>query len=107
MTEHQGGLIIAIRMLFSSPMRPSSIVRVGACIAVGCLVGASCQGGTAPAEDRETPEPAVVTARALEVGEMAPDFSLPGSDGKEYSLSTYRGRQTVVLAWFAKAFTEG
>ncbi|MGH7339341.1 MAG: peroxiredoxin family protein [Candidatus Rokuibacteriota bacterium] len=37
---------------------------------------------------------------------MAPDFSLPGSDGRTYSLSSYAGRQTVVLAWFTKAFTE-
>jgi peroxiredoxin Q/BCP len=40
------------------------------------------------------------------VGDLAPDFSLPGTDGKQYSLSSYRGRQTVVLAWFTKAFTE-
>jgi peroxiredoxin Q/BCP len=38
---------------------------------------------------------------------LAPEFSLPGSDGKQYSLAAYRGRQAVVLAWFSKAFTEG
>jgi peroxiredoxin Q/BCP len=38
---------------------------------------------------------------------VAPDFSLPGSDGKQYNLASYRGRQAVVLAWFSKAFTEG
>ena len=38
---------------------------------------------------------------------MAPDFSLPGSDGKTYKLSDYRGKQAVVLAWFPKAFTPG
>jgi peroxiredoxin len=41
-----------------------------------------------------------------EVGSMAPDFSLPGSDGKTYRLSDLRGK-TVVLAWFKKAFTGG
>jgi peroxiredoxin Q/BCP len=41
------------------------------------------------------------------VGDIAPDFSLPGSDGKQYSLASYRGRQDVLLAWFSKAFTEG
>jgi len=39
-------------------------------------------------------------------GEKAPDFSLPGSDGKTHSLAAYRGK-TVVLAWFPKAFTGG
>ncbi len=43
----------------------------------------------------------------LTVGDAAPDFSLPGSDGKTYKLSDYRDRQAVVLAWFPKAFTPG
>ncbi len=44
---------------------------------------------------------------ALNVGDPAPPFSLPGSDGKTHSLSDYRGKQAVVLAWFPKAFTSG
>lgn len=44
---------------------------------------------------------------ALEAGDMAPDFSLPGSDGKTHQLSDYRGKQAVVLAWFPKAYTSG
>ena len=47
------------------------------------------------------------TAPALHVGDRAPDFSLPGSDGRQYRLSDYRGKQAVVLSWFAKAFTGG
>jgi thioredoxin-dependent peroxiredoxin len=42
----------------------------------------------------------------LKVGDQAPAFSLPGTDGKTHRLSDYRGR-TVVLAWFPKAFTGG
>ena len=42
----------------------------------------------------------------LKVGDMAPDFSLAGSDGKTHKLSDYRGK-AVVLAWFPKAFTGG
>ncbi|MEN6449169.1 MAG: peroxiredoxin [Thermoguttaceae bacterium] len=47
------------------------------------------------------------TAEELKVGDMAPDFSLEGSDGEIHRLSDYRGRQAVVLAWFPKAFTPG
>ena len=42
----------------------------------------------------------------LEIGQPAPAFSLPGSDGKTYALDDLRGR-AVVLAWFPKAFTGG
>ena len=47
------------------------------------------------------------TAEELKVGELAPDFSLQGSDGKTHKLSDYRGKQAVVLAWFPRAFTPG
>jgi peroxiredoxin Q/BCP len=48
-----------------------------------------------------------VRAGELNVGDPAPDFSLPGSDGKTHSLAEDRGRRVVVLAWFPKAFTGG
>ena len=41
------------------------------------------------------------------VGDVAPAFTLPGSDGKSYSLADFKGKETVVLAWFPKAFTGG
>ena len=47
------------------------------------------------------------TVYALEVGEMAPDFSLEASDGKTYRLSDFRGEKAVVVAWFPRAFTRG
>jgi peroxiredoxin Q/BCP len=41
----------------------------------------------------------------LRVGDLAPDFDLPGSDGRWYRLRDFRGQATVVIAWFPKAFT--
>ena len=46
------------------------------------------------------------TPVVLKEGDKAPDFSLPGSDGKTHKLADYKGR-AVVLAWFPKAFTGG
>ena len=43
----------------------------------------------------------------LKVGDVAPDFSLPGTDGKTHKLSDHVGKEVVVLAWFPKAYTSG
>jgi peroxiredoxin Q/BCP len=51
----------------------------------------------------QTPAP----APELKVGDQAPDFSLQASDGKTYTLSDFKGKKAVVLAWFPKAFTSG
>ena len=44
--------------------------------------------------------------RSLQPGDLAPDFTLPASDGKTYSLADYRGVKPVVIAWFPKANTK-
>ena len=46
------------------------------------------------------------SAAELKPGDVAPAFSLPGSDGKVHTLADLKGK-TVVLAWFPKAFTGG
>lgn len=43
----------------------------------------------------------------LAVGDPAPDFTLPATDGTEVTLSSFAGRKNVVLAFFPKAFTGG
>ena len=53
------------------------------------------------------PAPAPAEPTVVKVGDMAPDFNLPGTDGKNHKLSDYRGKQAVVIAWFPKAFTGG
>jgi len=44
---------------------------------------------------------------ALEVGDKAPDFELEGTDGHIYTLSQFKDKEAVVLAWFPKAYTRG
>jgi peroxiredoxin Q/BCP len=46
-------------------------------------------------------------AKGPGVGDIAPAFALPGSDGKTHTLADFKGKQAVVLAWFPKAFTGG
>jgi len=50
---------------------------------------------------------APTVASNLEVGDRAPEFRLPGSDGQNYTLDQFLGKKGVVIAWFPKAFTGG
>lgn len=43
-------------------------------------------------------------AAALEVGEKAPDFTLPGTTDKPVRLSQYAGKQVVVLHFYLGDF---
>ena len=46
-------------------------------------------------------------AQTLKVGDPAPDFALPGTDGKIHRLAEFKGKKWVVVAWFPKAYTRG
>ena len=43
----------------------------------------------------------------LKVGDMAPDFTLSDTTGKKISLSEFKGKKNVVLAFYVLAFTGG
>jgi cytochrome oxidase Cu insertion factor (SCO1/SenC/PrrC family) len=43
-------------------------------------------------------------ARALEVGDQAPDFTLPSTTGEKISLSQFRGRKYVLLEFYVNDF---
>ena len=47
------------------------------------------------------PEPAV------KVGDVAPDFTLTDTHGKQVSLHDFRGKKNVALAFYVFAFTGG
>jgi len=40
-----------------------------------------------------------------QVGELAPDFTVPSTSGSDVSLSSFRGKRNVLLAFFPLAFT--
>ena len=61
--------------------------------------------GVRPSPAQAPRPPAIKTH--LKVGDMAPDFELPGTDGKTHKLSSYRGQKNVVLAVYFFAFTGG
>jgi cytochrome oxidase Cu insertion factor (SCO1/SenC/PrrC family) len=76
-------------------------------LGLGLLLSLSVVGfaqQSAPAAQAPRP-PAIKTH--LKVGDLAPDFNLPATDGKTYKLSDFRGKNNVVLAIFVLAFTGG
>ena len=54
-----------------------------------------------------TPAVAQTPSPELKAGDAAPDFTLPATEGKTYTLSKDLKGKWVVLAWFPKAFTGG
>ena len=70
-------------------------MRLKSLLKVGLTAVMSLAAGSAAAQSE------------LKVGDQAPAFSLPGSDGKTHSLADAKGKRAVVLAWFPKAFTGG
>lgn len=47
----------------------------------------------------------VGVATALEVGDKAPDFTLPSTTGKDISLSEFRGKKYVLIEFYGADFT--
>ena len=45
------------------------------------------------------------TRTEIKVGDRAPDFTLPGIDGRKVSLSDYRGKKNVVISFVPAAWT--
>lgn len=70
-------------------------------LTVALTVSALAQQAAQPAAQ----PPAIKTH--LKVGQAAPDFTMNGTDGKAYKLSDFKGRKTVVLAFYVLAFTGG
>jgi len=82
-----------------------SLLSICAAAGIGLVAMAASGQGQPPQQPQQPAAPPQFSAD-LKVGDMAPAFSLPGSDGKIHKLSDYKGK-TVVIAWFPKAFTGG
>jgi len=62
---------------------------VRSCLLLGALLAGVLVGASA--------------ATALEVGEKAPDFTLPGTTGEKISLSQFRGKKLVLVEFYVGA----
>lgn len=46
----------------------------------------------------------VSVSAAVEVGDQAPDFTLPSTSGKKVSLSQFRGKKHVLIHFYSMDF---
>jgi hypothetical protein len=67
---------------------PIRALLLATCLFAPCAVGAAGQ----------SPRPAV------DVGDPAPDFTLPSTTGEKVSLSQFRGKQVVLLEFYGADF---
>ncbi len=70
-------------------------------LAAVIVLGLLSAVGAGFAADEQTPAPTV------KVGSVAPDFTLRDQTGKEVSLHDFRGKKSVVVAFYVFAFTGG
>jgi peroxiredoxin len=69
-------------------------IIAGLAFVVASAVAVSAQTPTAPQTH-------------LKVGDKAPDFTLTDTQGNQIKLSEFKGKKSVVLAFFVLAFTGG
>ena len=61
---------------------------------------------TAAAQKKEAPKEAPPEPK-IKAGDVAPDFTLKDQNGNDVSLAGFRGKKSVVLAFYVFAFTGG
>jgi AhpC/TSA family len=79
------------------------------------LVGAATVAVVAAGRPQPAQAPPASPPPAVKVGDAAPDFTLPylvpkpdgGFETRQVALSSFKGKQNVVLAFFPAAFSPG
>lgn len=84
-------------------------IRMAAAIlAAFSMSGVAFAQATQSGQAATVPAQQLVAKTHLKVGDVAPDFTLRGTGGREpVKLSDFRGKKNVVLAFYVLAFTGG
>jgi cytochrome oxidase Cu insertion factor (SCO1/SenC/PrrC family) len=77
-----------------------------AALALNAVATAQQQTAQPAAQPQQQQQPAPPHTH-LRVGDPAPDFTLVDTERKQVKLSDFRGKKSVVLAFYVLAFTGG
>lgn len=75
-------------------------------LAACALAAAALVAPASPAALAAPDEPPAAPAE-VKVGAPAPDFTLKDQEGKDVALSSFKGKRTIVVAFYPKAFSPG
>ena len=76
-------------------MRPVDMIITGVAVLVIALIVWAVWSSASPTASTST-DPNAVDASLLKNGTVAPDFTLPGTDGKNHSISEFKGKPVFV-----------
>ena len=74
-------------------------------LGIGLVVGAVVGLGAMALIPKGEEDAAQIENAQLQVGDVAPDFSLPDHTGGYVRLNDYRGQNNVVISFYPAAFT--
>ena len=82
------------------------LLLAGLAVSVSAQQPAASPVPPTPAKPATAAQPAPPKTH-LKVGQVAPDFTLTDTEGKQVNLHDFKGKQNVVLAFYVLAFTGG
>jgi peroxiredoxin len=74
---------------------------LGACLALTCAFGAAAPAADGASTSAAPQASTTSTIQDLKIGDPAPDFSLPGIDGKTHALAEYRDATILMIAFIS------
>jgi peroxiredoxin len=80
-------------------MKPTLLLM--AAFAVATVAGFAAETTTAPPKKIDASHLTPADAKVLNIGDAAPDFSLPGIDGKTHTLADYKDAKILVIAFLS------
>ena len=84
-------------MLFSRPANLAGFSVLLAAVIFLCLACGNAERTTNVVTEPEDAAEELPLGEGLDIGALAPEFTLPDSDGKSHSLSEYRGQKLVIV----------